>query len=436
MKAILLDGSPKNDLTGERARAALQAELQARGWETQSFLLGEYNIGNCAGDFYCWVRSPGICNVDDDNRVIAAAMAQSDLLVYLTPVTFGGYSSELKRMVDHQIQNISPFFTQVSGEVHHQKRYSRYPNFLAVGWLEAPDPQAESVFRHLVARNALNFYAKTAIAGLLYANQDEGEMRYSAQCWLDDLERGKSSPLVALPDLRIADNGAPPPRRALLLVGSPRTKKSTSNSLGIYLLEQLQAQGLQVDIRNIHTTLRSKERWSEVLEAVDAADLVLLAFPLYVDTLPAPVIEALERIADHRLALPHPAPQRFAAIVNCGFPEARHMENAAAVCALFARQVGFEWAGALALAGGEGMVHGTPLAELDGRAIPLMKSLELSAVALAQGQNIPQAAVDLLVRPVVPVWLYRLFGGYGWKQMARRYGANKQLRRKPYLAKQ
>jgi multimeric flavodoxin WrbA len=433
MKAILLDGAPENDPAGERLQAALLAELQERGWDVQTFLLREQKIGNCAGDFFCWVRSPGVCNVDDDNRAIAAAIANSDLLVYLTPVTFGGYSSALKRMVDHQIQNISPFFAQVEGEVHHRKRYKSYPDFLAVGWLEAPDLQAEAVFRHLVDRNRRNFYARTSIAGLVYANQSQGELRRMVQGWLDDLANCKSSLTMELPDLSLASQTAGAPKKALLLVGSPRTKKSTSYALGSYLLEQLQAEGIQVETRYIHTSLRSVDRWNDVLLAVDAADLVLLAFPLYVDTLPAPVIEALERIAARRAALAPLRSQRFAAIINCGFPEAQHMENAKAVCMLFTRQAGFQWAGALALAGGEGLVHGTPLAELDGRAIPLKQSLEMAALALAQGESIPQEATDLLAKPVIPGWLYRMFGGYGWKQMAKRYGMEKQLRRQPYL---
>ena len=32
MKAIILDGSQENDLTGQHIRTALTAELEARGW--------------------------------------------------------------------------------------------------------------------------------------------------------------------------------------------------------------------------------------------------------------------------------------------------------------------------------------------------------------------------------------------------------------------
>jgi len=109
MKAILFDGSQTNDITGRRVRAALTVQLQAQGWDVEHIALCEQKIGNCAGDFYCWIRNPGMCNINDDNRAIAESLVASDLLVYLTPVTFGGYASTLKRMVDHQIQNVSPF---------------------------------------------------------------------------------------------------------------------------------------------------------------------------------------------------------------------------------------------------------------------------------------------------------------------------------------
>ena len=436
MKAIILNGSHENDATGERVKAALLAELQAGGWEVEHILLRERKIGNCAGDFFCWVRSPGICNVDDDNREIAEAVVQSDLMIYLTPVTFGGYSSALKRMVDHQIQNVSPFFSKVNGETHHQKRYPKYPDFLAVGWLERPDPQAEAVFRQLAGRNAVNFFAKTAVTGLVLAGQTEAEIGVSARGWLDELSRGRSSRAAALSAPETAGRSAAPLRRALLLVGSPRTRKSTSASLGGYLYEQLGAQDVLTETIYVHTSLRSAERMKALFEAVDAADLLVLAFPLYVDSLPAPLIEALERIAAQRAGREQTHAQRLAVIANCGFPEAKHTATAAAICADFARQAGFGWAGSLALGAGEGIVHGTPLAELDGRAIPLKAALDLAAQALLAGEPIPQAALDLLARPIIPGWLYRLSGIYGWRQQAKSFGAEKLLKRQPYLTGQ
>lgn len=430
MKTLILDGSHSNDAMGGQISSILRKELQERGWDAEHILLREQKIGNCAGDFFCWVRSPGVCNINDDNRLIAAKVAHSDLLVYLTPVTFGGYSSALKRMVDHQIQNILPFFAKVNGEIHHQRRYKTYPKLLVIGWMNSPNVQAEAVFRHLVMRNAVNMYARTAVCGVVVGDQPEDKLAAQVEGWLENVARGPSSAVPALPKIDIPLIEAKPVRRTVLLVGSPRTRKSSSASLGGYLMEQLAARQVQTETIHIYTSLNSPERMRSMLEAIDAADLVALAFPLYVDSLPAPVITALERIGAHRAG--NHTGQRFAAIANCGFPESTHNATALAICETFAQQAGFFWAGALALGGGQGLVHGTPLNELDGRAIPLKKSLEIAAEALASGNSIPQAAKDLMAKPVIPGWMYLLVGAYGWKQQAKQYGMEKLLKRQPY----
>jgi multimeric flavodoxin WrbA len=433
MKAVILDGSNEDDLTGQHVRTALTDELKARGWEIEHVQLCETKIGNCAGDFFCWIRSPGLCNVNDANRLIAASIANCQLMVYLTPVTFGGYSSTLKKMVDHQIQNVLPYFEQVQGETHHQRRYPAYPDFLAVGWMDQPDAQSEAIFRHLGYRNAINFYARRFVAGIVFTIQTEGEVQLSVKQWLNELKAESGIQPVELPECRNGNLESAPVRRALLLVGSPRTRKSTSCSLGGYLFEQLRAHQIQTEAIYIHTTISSSERTKAMLSAVDAADLILLAFPLYVDSLPAPVMKALEHIASHRTSQSGTrSGQMFAAIANCGFPEADHNATALAICENFARLTHFEWAGSLALGAGEGMVHGTPLNEMDGRVIPLKKALGLAAESLAQGMAIPPEAQALISKPFIPAWLYRAMGVYGWKQQARPYNAEKSLKRQPY----
>ena len=427
MKTLILNGFRSDDAAGERIESTLQTQLQARGWESESVLLCDQKIGNCAGDFFCWVRQPGMCNTDDDNRVIAAKIIQSDLVVYLTPVTFGGYSSELKRIVDHQIQNISPFFTSINGEIHHQKRYEKYPNVLTVGWMEQSNIQAEAVFRHLVHRNAINMYSKTAVCGLVTGQPSEADLTSQTESWLDAIASASSSPAPALPNQAVSSAEATPIRKAVLLVGSPRTRKSTSASLGTYLFEQMKSRGVETEIIQIYTSINSPQKSQAMIDAVNNADLTVLAFPLYADSLPAPVIAALEKISTNRSG----GNSKFDAIANCGFPEAHHNDAALAICAEFASQNGFEWLGSLALGGGEGLVHGTPLNEMSGPAIPIKKSLEIAAEALSNGQPIPQSARDLLAKPVIPNWLYKMFGGFGWKQSAKKYGV-KDLSSRPY----
>ena len=59
------------------------------------------------------------------------------------------------------------------------------------------------------------------------------------------------------------------------------------------------------------------------------------------------------------------------------------------------------------------MINGAAVVEGGGKTILMRKSLDMAAEALVQGQGIPEAAQDIMARPVVPHWLYRLLGGMG-----------------------
>lgn len=168
----ILDGGRSGATDG--ARDAVAALAAARGFKTTVFRLRDVEIAPCRGCFACWVKTPGICIVDDAAREIAQAVARSDLLVYVTPVTFGGYSSELKKGVDRLIPLILPYFTFVGREVHHIRRYRHYASLLAVGVLPRPDEIQERIFRKLVRRNSINFHAPDAEACFVYEDGIEG----------------------------------------------------------------------------------------------------------------------------------------------------------------------------------------------------------------------------------------------------------------------
>ena len=89
-------------------------------------------------------------------KPILRAWAEADLIAFLTPVTFGGYSPELKKALDRIMPVLLPFFMKIRGETHHPQRYPRRRRLLAVGTQKQEDAASESVFRELVRRNALN----------------------------------------------------------------------------------------------------------------------------------------------------------------------------------------------------------------------------------------------------------------------------------------
>jgi len=219
---------------------------------------------------------------------------------------------------------------------------------------------------------------------------------------------------------------------ALLLVGSAKPAgESTSEVLGASLLQRLAERGFTTETRHVARAMRTEARTRELLQAVDRASLIVLAFPLYVDSLPYLVTQALERIAAHRQAQPSPTPASFLAIANCGFPEPHHNRAALAICEHFAASAGFSWAGGLALGAG-GTISGRPLDELGGMVANIVAALDLAAAKLAAGEPLPEDAIDLMARPILPTQAYILMGDLGWLVQARRNRALTHLVTRPF----
>ena len=112
-------------------------------------------------------------------------MMQHDGVVMVTPVTFGGYSSLLKRALDRIIPMISPFFATVGGETHHRLRYKRQPRFAVVGVTSDDYAEEAQVFRTLVARNALNWHEQRPTLTLLRTDATETDSHRTVQSMFD-----------------------------------------------------------------------------------------------------------------------------------------------------------------------------------------------------------------------------------------------------------
>jgi multimeric flavodoxin WrbA len=172
MKVLILDGCAM-----EAPTAAWLAEFgRARGWAATTLALRGLQIAPCTGCFGCWLRTPGECVNDDDGRDMLRQLVQSDGVILLTPVTFGGYSSLLKRALDRSIPMISPFFATLGGETHHRRRYAHHPRMAMLGLTADDNPEEEQVFRTLAARNALNFHEPQPAVAVVQANSSAADL--------------------------------------------------------------------------------------------------------------------------------------------------------------------------------------------------------------------------------------------------------------------
>ncbi len=192
---------------------------------------------------------------------------------------------------------------------------------------------------------------------------------------------------------------------------------SSSGVLGEELLGRLAVAGWQTESLTLKPGTFREAGEAKLLAAVDRADLILLAFPLYIDALAYLVTKALEVIAEHRRAAGDGArPQGLFALANNGFPEAHQNNLALSILRRFAARSGMAWLGGMALGAGEGMIGGHPLEAKSADGIPLFRvsqALDAAGAALARGEALPAEAVQGMARVPIPymprlIW-HRMF---------------------------
>ncbi len=440
-KIALLDGRKIGDEDLAPAYAVVSDLLEQAGAEVRTFPLRELKLAHCIGCFACWLETPGVCRFRDAGQEIAQAVMQCDTSILFSPVSFGGYAPQLKLMVDRFLPTLLPYFGVYHGEVHHRPRYARYPRWLGIGVQRARDAEEAGLFKLLVGRNAINFHAPSYAAEVVQSTDDRARLQEALRSALDRQDpfpwREPVKSMMPAGEPLPAGGDAEVARRALLIVGSPkRLSPSTSGVLGEELLGRLAVAGWQTESLTLKPSTFRGEGEAELLAAVDRADLILLAFPLYIDELAYLVTKALEVIAEHRRAAGDGARQQgLFALANNGFPEAHQNNLALSMLRRFAARSGMAWVGGMALGAGEGTIGGRPLEAKSANGIPLFRvsqALDAAGAALARGEALPAAASQGMASVPIPymprfIW-HRLFmrgAASHWQTGAASHGVSK-----------
>ena len=157
MRIAILNGEPDPGSPFHAYVHALAGHLEAAGHAVSTLDLARLELKGCQGCFGCWLKTPGECVRHDDSARICRTAIQSDLLVLASRIRLGTTSALLKRAVDQMIPLIHPHFCIQGGEMHHQPRYARYPDF---GLVLGPGPDTDAldleITRELWLRAARN----------------------------------------------------------------------------------------------------------------------------------------------------------------------------------------------------------------------------------------------------------------------------------------
>lgn len=151
----ILNGFDPDPAPGEAVSTGLRSRLEQAGKRCAVYTLREMNIAPCRSCGACGYRSPGQCVVNDDLHAILRSVAHSQVVVFLSPIRFGGYASQLKKVVEKFMVLGMPYYMVRDGHLLHPMRYGQ-KSLISIGVVEADLPGQEECFRLLLERNATN----------------------------------------------------------------------------------------------------------------------------------------------------------------------------------------------------------------------------------------------------------------------------------------
>lgn len=114
----------------------------------------------CGGCFGCWIKTPGKCVINDRCTDIPSHIAECDEVIYISPVVYGGYSENIKAVIDRSIPYVLPYFRIVKGEMHHKMRHKKQIKMTACFYGEC-DSEEKQIATSIVKANAMNLGAKS-----------------------------------------------------------------------------------------------------------------------------------------------------------------------------------------------------------------------------------------------------------------------------------
>lgn len=145
---------------------------------TKVFLARKMNINYCCGCWDCWVKTPGLCRHQDDMPEVLRSIINSDLFVFVSPVHMGFVSSLTKKISDKIIPLVHPYIGIFHGEMHHLKRYKRYPKLGLLLLDRGGQPQeVHDIITQAHKRMALNL--KTTLAFSIMSDGNPKEVEHA-----------------------------------------------------------------------------------------------------------------------------------------------------------------------------------------------------------------------------------------------------------------
>ena len=118
-------------------------------------ILADGRYAPCQGCFKCWTKHPASCAMKDSLHEMCRVLGQADELTLISENWYGGYSPEVKRILDRSIGISTPMSTYRGGLMHHTLRYGKHDHFRVIVYGDVSEKEKEC-WKEMVKANCCN----------------------------------------------------------------------------------------------------------------------------------------------------------------------------------------------------------------------------------------------------------------------------------------
>lgn len=199
-----------------------------------------------------------------------------------------------------------------------------------------------------------------------------------------------------------------------LINASPKAQGSSS---GILLNDLKTCLGTQVDVEEI--CMRTGKLTTEIIEKLKKADTWVVAFPLYVDSLPSHLISCLKQLEKSTWKKKDVS---IYGIANCGFYEGNQAEPALNVLKNWCKKAGCIYKGSLGIGGGGAIAVSGKTAGNAGPRMAIFRAMKKFASRIVNKESEENKYATV----AFPRFVYKLAAQNSWRSMIKRNGGSKK----------
>jgi len=201
-----------------------------------------------------------------------------------------------------------------------------------------------------------------------------------------------------------------------LINGSPKVKNSASAFILTSVKSLLPADSEFKEFKFNGTILNEID-----LEKIADTDVLIFAFPLYVDGIPSHLLHCLDQMETY-FNMMETKKIRVCVLVNCGFYEGHQGSIALGMMKNWCSKAKLEWGQGIGIGGGGMLASFKSPLESQGP----MKNLWDAIKVMTDNVSNPHEMDNIYTVPNYPRFLYALGGNMGWKKQIKENGLNRK----------